>query len=137
MAILDVSWNPSRRDLRVFAALQPAFWGIIAWYRWRAEQTNLALILLAVGITLGVVGFLSEAFCRRLYVGWMVVFFPVGWVVSHVVMALVFYLVLTPIGLVMRLSGHAPIPPGFDRQAASYWTPRPPAPPLERYFRQF
>ena len=135
MAILDVNWNPSRRDLRIFAALQPIFWGAIAWKFW--DTPALANGLIVLGVTLGLLGLASEKLCRWLYIGWMYAFFPLGWVISHLVMGIVFYLVLTPIGLVMRLAGHSPIPPGFDRQASSYWTQRPPSPPPERYFRQF
>ena len=54
---------------------------------------------------------------RLLYLGWMRVFYPIGWVVSHLLLAIVYYLVLTPIGLVMRLFGGDPMHRGFDRSA--------------------
>ena len=137
MALLDVNWNPSRRDLRVFAGLQPVFWGLVAWRVWASGSSTAAFILLALGFVLAIVGFVNESLCRRLYVGWMLAVLPLGWIVSHVVMGIVFYLVLTPIGLFMRLLGRSPIPPGFDREAGSYWVRRPSSPPLDRYFRQF
>ena len=58
--------------------------------------------------------------------------------VSHVVLALVYYLVFVPIGLLMRLFGYDPMKRGFDPEAATYWTARDPkASEPKRYFRQF
>jgi hypothetical protein len=45
-------------------------------------------------------------------------------IVSPVVMGLLFFAVVTPIGLLMRLVGQRPLALGFDRGAASYWVPR-------------
>ena len=74
---------------------------------------------------------------RAVYVGLSCAAFPVGFVVSHVVMVLVYYGVVTPIGLVMRLLGHDPMHRGFDRDAATYWVERPAVHDPKRYFRQF
>ena len=50
-------------------------------------------------------------------------------IVSPVVLALLFYAVVTPTGLVMRLLGKDPLRLRFDRQADSYWIRRnPPGP---------
>ena len=52
-------------------------------------------------------------------------------IVSPVVLAVLFYAVVTPTGLVMRLLGKDPLRLRFDRSAASYWirrTPPGPAP---------
>jgi hypothetical protein len=45
-------------------------------------------------------------------------------IVSPLVMALLFFAFITPIGLLMRLFGQRPLALGFDRAAASYWIPR-------------
>ena len=58
-------------------------------------------------------------------------------VVSYTVLAMVFYLVLTPIGLLMRLVGYDPMSRRFDKDAASYWVPREGSRKVGRYFRQF
>jgi hypothetical protein len=50
---------------------------------------------------------------------------------------LVFYGVITPIGLAARLLGHDPMQRGFDRQARSYWLRRDRVTSPGRYFRQF
>jgi hypothetical protein len=59
-------------------------------------------------------------------------------IVSPIVLALMFFGVIMPIGLLMRLLGKRPIPTGFDRQAGSYWIARtPPGPEPESLRNQF
>ncbi len=49
---------------------------------------------------------------------------PIGWTISHVPIAALYYLVVTPIGLAMRPFGRDPLARRFDPDAQSYWTPR-------------
>ena len=62
---------------------------------------------------------------------------PIGWTVSHVVVSIVFYLVMTPIGLIMRMVGHDPMCRHLDPNASSYWMAYNPKADSARYFRQF
>jgi hypothetical protein len=52
-------------------------------------------------------------------------------------MALIFYLVVTPLGVIMRLTGRDPMERRFDPKAKTYWKPRPTQTDASRYFRQF
>ena len=59
-------------------------------------------------------------------------------VVNSLVMGLLFYFTVTPIGLVMRALGKDPLRLRFDRGARSYWIKRqPPGPEPETMRRQF
>ena len=55
-----------------------------------------------------------------LMVGWTAAVFPIGWVMSYVLLGGVYFLVLTPIGLAMRICGRDPMQRKFDRQAKTY-----------------
>ena len=72
-----------------------------------------------------------------LYLTWMMAAFPLGWFLSHVIIAVVFYLVLTPIGTVLRLLGHDLLHRSFDRSVSSYWLAREDPENPERYYRQY
>ena len=67
----------------------------------------------------------------------MVLAFPIGWTVSQVMLAVMFFGLFTPIGLVFRLLGRDPLHrtrrPGLE----SYWAPKPAPADLRRYFKQF
>ena len=54
----------------------------------------------------------------------------------YVVLAIVYFLALTPIGLTMRLFRHDPLSRRLDPQAKSYWKPRSAAKSAEDYFNQ-
>lgn len=136
--MIEINFNPPRRDLRIFCGLLIAFAALVAgWLHYRHEQTTLAVVVFCVGNAIAVAGLIAPAFARWVYVGWMVAVFPIGWVVSHILLAIVFYGVFTPFGLIMRACGRDPMTRSFDSDAESYWVPREgPANP-ERYFRQF
>ena len=74
---------------------------------------------------------------RIVYLGWMYAAYPIGWTVSHTMMAIAYYLVLTPIGIVMRTVRRDPLGQEIDKSAGSYWTRRKPAQSVDQYFRQF
>ena len=61
----------------------------------------------------------------------------IGWILSSVVLAVLYYLVLTPIGVLLRLTGYDPMKRRFDRTAKTYWLPRNSDTETERYFKQF
>lgn len=59
-------------------------------------------------------------------------------VVTPVVMGLLFFLVVTPVGLLMRATGKDPMRLRRDPTAASYWIERsPPGPPPDSMKNQF
>ena len=56
---------------------------------------------------------------------------------GYLLLVIIFYLIVTPLGLVMRMLGRDPMQRKFDRSAASYWIERPQHDETARYFRQF
>ncbi len=139
MALVEIKKNPSRRELRQFAGLWlPAFLiglGVVAWHRWGSGEAVLGLAITA--LLSAALGLIKPEFSRKLYLGWMYAAYPIGWTVSFLVLAIIYFLILTPIGLILRGLGRQPLSLKFDRRATSYWTPRPQSPKMERYFRQF
>jgi hypothetical protein len=71
-------------------------------------------------------GLFAHSILRPIYVGWMKFAFVLGWINTRLILGLFFYLILTPVGLVMRLFGHDPLHRKIDRKAPSYWVKRPP-----------
>lgn len=139
MSIVQINRDPSRRQLNQFGFVWLGFvalFGAIAWFKF--DNPVLARGLWLAAVVVPIIGWLVPAFMRLVFVGMSYLAWPIGFVVSHVVLAAVYYLVLTPIGLIMRLIGYDPMRRGFDREAASYWVERPAAAAEpRRYFRQF
>jgi hypothetical protein len=136
--VIRIERNPSRRQLRFFGLSLLAFSAILGgvWW-WKTGSLTAPVVFWAIGAIPPCIG---EVWPRGLRIGYLVVSyatFPIGWGVSHLILALVYYLLLFPIGLVLRLRGYDPMKCRFDENAESYWTPREREEGAGRYFKQF
>jgi hypothetical protein len=134
----DTTFKPSARTLRQFAGLWIVFFGVLAaWQGLVRGHTAAATVFATLAVTVGPLGWLRPQLIAPIYVGWMVMAFPIGWAVSHLLLALLFYAIFTPLALVFRLLGRDPLqrrrPPDRD----SYWTEKPATNDPRRYFKQF
>jgi hypothetical protein len=137
--VIQLNTNPPLRIVWQFAVVWlPVFCAIVAAVAWaRTHSLAAAMIALAVGATSLAVGVVRPAWMRPVFVGWTLAAFPIGWLVSHLILAIIFYLVMTPIGLALRLTGHDPLRRRLNRSATSYWIEYNPHSRVERYFRQY
>ena len=132
----DVTKAPPPRQLRQFAGLfLVVFLGLAAWRWFGGREDAWAIGLAAAAVVVGGLGLAFPGAVRPLYTGWMIAAFPIGWTVSRVVLATVFFVMLTPLAFVFKLAGrdHLWL---RRRQRPTYWSPKAqPASPRE-YFRQ-
>ncbi len=137
MALIEINWEPSRRDLRLFAAVWfPLFCGIVGgllWY-WGGWVTA-ATVLWGIGVAVAAAGLLEPSWVRPVFVGWMCAAFPIGWTILHLLLAFIYFAVMTPIGLILGLF-RDPMERRLDRSARTYWVEHNPAGDMARYFRQ-
>jgi hypothetical protein len=63
---------------------------------------------------------------------WMKMAYYLGQVMTRVILSFTFYLIVTPIGLAMRIFGKDPLSRKFDGNADSYWVPVDPDGPTSR-----
>lgn len=131
MSLIRIDKNPSGRQLIVFGGAWLGFFGVAGWLCWHRGRHAAAEALWGAAALVPLAGAVSRRAIRSAYVGLSYATYPIGFVVSHVALALVYYLALAPIGLTMRLFGHDPLSRKFDKAAKSYWKrrkgPRPPA----------
>ncbi len=148
MAVMDIDWRPGPRRLRGFAATWLAAFALLgAVVAWRAGAFGAPvawsgpwlapLVLWVVAAAVGAIGLARPFAIRFVYVGWMAAAWPIGWAVTHLLLAVTYFVILTPVALVFRLAGRDALHRRFDRDALSYWVPRPPPPSVDRYFKQF
>jgi hypothetical protein len=136
--MLTVDRNPPKEQLRSFGVLLAIFvvvFGALIW--WRTGRLETARVIWIAGAALTAVYWMVPPFRRLLWVGWMYAAFPIGWTISHLLMALIFYGVITPIAWIMRASGRDPLFRSFDRSASTYWVPHERTNDIGRYFRQY
>jgi len=74
-----------------------------------------------VGAALVVLGILAPIFLRPIYRGWMAVALVLGFVMNRVLLSLVFFGLVTPIGLLAKMVGRDPMRRTLDPDTDSYW----------------
>ncbi len=134
----EINWQPGKRDLQIFAILWICFFSLISGivYNQTSSSTS-AIIIVSAATLIALTGLAMPKFMRIIYLGWMIAVYPIGWFISHAAMATVYYLVLTPIGLMLRFLGRDLMQKRFDHTASTYWQKREKPSPPQRYFRQF
>lgn len=138
MALIEKNREPTLRELMIFGLLLVPFFGLVgAFVRWRAGSWTAPTVLWAAGLLLGGMYLCTPSVRRPIYVAWMALLYPVGWVISHMLLALVYYGWVTPVGLLMRLFGYDPMRRRLGRELTSNWIKRKPVDNVNRYFRQY
>jgi hypothetical protein len=106
--MIAIQWNPKRKQLRQFAGIWfPAFCALVGWSiarktgHWHQVEIGWAI----AGI-ISIAGLVFPPLIRPIFVGLIMLTYPIGWVVSHVLLGTIFYGIVTPIGLLLRATGH-------------------------------
>lgn len=134
----DIPFKPAPRILRQFAAAWLVFWLAWAAQQWFARgHARTALALAALAVVVGGLGLIVPAAIRWLYIGSIVVVFPIGWVVSHLVLGLLYYGMITPVALFFRWRGRDPLHRKSPGEQSTFWTPKTQPEDVRRYFRQY
>jgi hypothetical protein len=138
MSLIAINWKPDRKVLVEFSEFGMFFLGMVAaplaYFR---GQSTLAATLWVAAVAGRLIGLVRPQWLKPVFVGMMVITWPIGWVVSHASLAFLYYGVITPIGVFMRLAGRDSMNRRFDPSAKTYWEPYNPDRGMDRYLRQF
>jgi hypothetical protein len=140
----ETNWNPGAQERRRFAAsLMIGFpclaAALLIVMRLRGTDWHFTppIILAAAGAALGALLWVTPPIARPVYVAWYAVACAIGFVVGNVALAAIYFLLFTPVGLVLRAMNRRSFRKNFDRAATTYWRDaKPPAEPAH-YYRQF
>ena len=134
----DLPLNPATRTLRQFAGLWVVFFGGFAIWQYAVHaRPQLALALAMLAVTVGPVGLVFPRLLRPVFIAWLTLAFPIGWVVSRILLMVLFWGVMTPVGVTARLFGRDVLKLRRPRHATTYWTPKERPVDMRSYFRQF
>jgi Saxitoxin biosynthesis operon protein SxtJ len=139
----EVNWNPDRRAQKKFAVSLIIGFPVIAVvfsavaYLKAHSLNHFFLWLGLTGFGVGAVLWLLPQMARPFYMAWYFLACCMGFVIGNLLFSLLFYLVFTPLGLLLRLRRQQPIEKGFDKARPSYWRDAEKPVDLKRYYRQF
>jgi Saxitoxin biosynthesis operon protein SxtJ len=128
-----------RKALRSFGLLMACVLFLVGGWLWWKSAATWPWAVVAAAL-LAAVGIAAPAVLKPFYKGWMILALIMGWAMTRVVLTLVYYLVLTPIGFLGRAFGEQFLQLKLKRsgETSSYWVRRT-VPPREKsdYERQF
>jgi hypothetical protein len=118
----------TKRTLRQFGLMVGGMFLLIGlWpFVWRQEAVRIWAVV--PGSLLAVVGLMMPGILKHVYQGWMWVGHVMGWVNTRIILGVLFYGVVTPMGLVMKLTGRDPMRREFEPDAQTYRVIRQPRP---------
>ena len=145
--MIELNLRPDEATLRQFGFIAIGgflFLATIAWFEWLVFAFGLGAMKVPVVATFGGLAALAGTFSLvypkanlPIYLGLSIVAYPIGFVLSYVIMGTLFFGMIAPVAIFFRLTGRDPMQRRYDPEAASYWSdPRPSRPPAD-YFRQF
>ncbi|MDD5594667.1 MAG: SxtJ family membrane protein [Candidatus Omnitrophica bacterium] len=128
--------NLSFSNLKKFAiTMGVAFLVIVALIFLKHRHLNLPFLFISLGFFISAV--VSPAILKPIYILWMRFAFILSWVNTRLLLLIIFYLVFTPISLILKLFGKDILERRIDRQCTSYWHQRENAVAAKDYERQF
>ncbi|MHB1328109.1 MAG: SxtJ family membrane protein [Gemmatimonadales bacterium] len=112
-----------------------AFLALAAFFWWRHSQRPM-MITGSLGTVLVVAGLLIPGYLGPVYRGWMKFALLLSKVTTPIFMSIVYFIVITPTGLLMRAFGRRPLP--VPAQGGTAWVTRSADPPgADDMYRQF
>lgn len=137
MPLIRIDTHPSTRQLRVFSLGCLVFAGGIGAHQWLKGNHSVAGLFWSFALIVPIAGLFWRAGLRRLYIGLCYATYPLGYLISTVVLVTLYYGVITPIGLILRLFRHDPLAGRPGSGNTSYWHPRKNNRSPESYFKQY
>lgn len=137
MTALTLGRQATSSELLWFGVVFAAVFGVLgSVIGWQAQSLAAAKILWGIGLGGAALYYAVRPLRVPFFHLWMALVLPLGWVISHLLLGFVYYGIVTPLGLLMRLFGRDKLGMRFDPEADSYWFARDSQQDPRRYFRQ-
>ena len=90
------------------------------FFPWIFDATSMPVWPWILAALLWVPALLIPSMLRPVYTTWMKIGHGIGWVNTRIILGVLFYVLVLPMGLIMRLFGKDPMARRLDKSASSY-----------------
>lgn len=145
--MVEINFKPDRGTLRSFGFIALFGFGMLAVMAWTEsflfsfELGNTRIIITSIFALLAIYSVIASLIYppanRWVFVGLSIITFPIGVVLSYLIMAVLFFGLFGLIATLMRIFGYDPMERKHDADAASYWHDARPPRPHADYFKQY
>lgn len=113
----------TRKQLRQFGLLVGSVLILIGWWWWyRGSYETGRVVFWVIGGLLVASGLIVPAALKPIHAVWMKLAHALAWINTRIIISLVFFLIITPIGFLMRLMRRDILGEKFNSESRSYWT---------------
>jgi hypothetical protein len=112
--------TPTKKELRKFGVVIFICLEVVGTFL-LGDKANFAFGLWGVGLASIAIGLSRPEVLRIPYRMWMKLGLIMGFITNHIILAVMFYLAVTPIGILMRVLGWNTVQTKIDKHARSYW----------------
>ena len=139
MALVSLNLDPSEKQLKDFGLIGSIMCPVIGLVLLGLGKVPAkgVMIFCLVGGALYLLSRIAEVLIKPIYLGMILLTFPIGWVVSHLMMALFYYGIITPVALFFRLLNRDPLCRKYEPNTDTYWIQCKKKRAAKDYFRQF
>jgi Saxitoxin biosynthesis operon protein SxtJ len=136
--MIRINTNLPTGQLRLFGGLLAVLLALVGWLVLDRTGPVAAVVLLwcCAALSAGVAGF-TPGRLRPVYIGLSYLMLPVGILISFLILALIFFFLLTPTALILKLCGRDALTRKFEPDKHSYWRRRHFKKDMKRYFQQY
>ena len=145
--MVELNLNPTPRTLRQFGFIALGGFGLLAALAWfelgmfagglGAARPTVAAALAGVGGLSALLSLVYPKANRVLFVALSVLTYPIGFVLSYVIMGLLFFGLFAPIAVTFRIIGRDALRRRTKTEAKSYWEKARAERPKSDYFKQY
>jgi hypothetical protein len=111
------------KDIRIFGITMGIILLIIAAFLFLKEKDSFQLFIYIAGSFISL-GFLIPIILKPIYLVWMIFAVILGWFMTRVIISLLYYIIITPIGLFLRIIGKDLLDLKEKKNKKSYWNIR-------------
>ena len=97
---------------------------IIAFWSFKGDFQQIKIIPLIISVSFLILGLLNSKFLTPLNMVWFKFGLLLGAIAGPIIMGFVFFLVVTPISFIMKITGKDMLKRKYDKLSKSYWIKR-------------
>lgn len=135
--MIEINKNPKANDLAQFGLIWlPALLLLLVLLITTRLETRVWTFILSMGVGISIaLGLLKPLTLKPVFIGLQYLTWPIGLVVSYLLLAIIFFALITPLGILLRLFGYDPMQKRMP--FGTMWHARHPVIEQASYFRQF
>lgn len=135
MAVFHINTKPSDRQLCQFGLLCIVLLPAITWL-WGGDSSTIGVAAL-IGAGLGLLGILAPGTLKPVFVGLVLISFPIGFIIGELILLMIFIGVFLPMALLFRIIGRDVLQRRIVAESETFWVPRSAPSNVRRYFQQY